>query len=130
MAQYLYRHWPETGRRAVTVYSLDAPFLSYPLYRPPRFKAEKLTQAQLAGLLEKGPVLLMAEAPVPPPLPAETKATLLYSEFPLARFGFGPAGADYMAGYTAFAARHHFLKLLPLYWYTLYRVERSATIRS
>ena len=67
---------------------------------------------------------------MPPPLPPDARATLLYSEFPLARFGYGQAGADYIAGYTAFAARHGFLKLLPLYWYTLYRVERSATIRS
>ena len=42
----------------------------------------------------------------------------------------GATGADYIQGYSAFAARHRFLKLLPLYWYTLYRVERSATIRS
>ena len=72
----------------------------------------------------------MTDKPVPPPLPPGAQATLLYSEFPLARFGYGQAGADYIAGYTAFAARHRFLKLLPLYWYTLYRVERSATIRS
>jgi phosphatidylinositol glycan class B len=124
MAQYLYRHWRGP------VYSLDAPFQSYPLYRPPGFKSEKVDSAQLAGLLDKGPVLLMTEAPVPPPLPPDTKATLLYSEFPLAKFGYGQAGANYIAGYTAFAAHHAFLKLLPLYWYSLYRVERSATIRS
>ena len=40
------------------------------------------------------------------------------------------AGADYIDAYTAFAARHRFLRLLPLYWYTLYRVERSETMRS
>jgi hypothetical protein len=54
---------------------------------------------------------------------------LLYSEFPLARFGSGAMGTDYIRGYSAFATRHRFLKLLPLHWYTLYRVERSATIR-
>lgn len=119
MAQYLYRH------PAGTVYSLDAPFQSYPLYRPPGFKAEQVTQAQLAAHLDKGPVLLMADKPVAPPLPPGTRATMLYSEFPLARFGYGQAGANYIAGYTAFAARHRFLKLLPLYWYTLYRLERD-----
>lgn len=124
MAQYLYRHWPGM------MYSLDTPFQSYPLYRPAGFKSEKLTPAQLAGLMEKGPVLLMTDKPVLPPLPPGAQATLLYSEFPLARLGHGQAGADYIASYTAFAARHRFLKLLPLYWYTLYRVERSATIRS
>jgi phosphatidylinositol glycan class B len=124
MAQYLYRH------PSVTVYTLGAPFQSYPLYRPAGFRTQKLTQTELASLLDKGPVTLMADKPVPPPLPAGTQAVMLYSEFPLARFGKAQAGADYIAGYTAFAARHRFLKLLPLSWYTLYRVERSATIRS
>ncbi len=128
MAQYLYRHG------AGPIYSLKAPFQSYPLYRPAGFKSDQVTQSQLASLLDKGPLLLMTDQPVPPALlPAlapDAHATLLYSEFPLARFGYGQAGADYIAGYTDFAKRHGFLKLLPLYWYTLYRVERSATIRS
>jgi hypothetical protein len=55
---------------------------------------------------------------------------LLYSEFPLARFGYGQAGADYIRAYTAFEAGHKYLRMLPLYWYTLYRVERSETMRS
>jgi phosphatidylinositol glycan class B len=122
MAQYLYRHGP------AAVYSLGAPFQSYPLYR--RFKAEKLTETQLAGLLDKGPVMLMADQPVPPPLPPGAHATLLYSEFRLTRFGYCQAGADYIAGYTAFADRHRFLKLLPLYWYTLYRLERDPENRN
>jgi phosphatidylinositol glycan class B len=125
MAQYLSRHWPDPG----PVYSLNAPFQSYPLYRPQGFRSERLTEAHLAALLDKGPVLLMADKPVPPALPPGARATLLYSEFPLARFGYGQAGVDYIAGYTEFSQRHRFLKLLPLYWYTLYRVERSATIR-
>jgi phosphatidylinositol glycan class B len=124
MAEYLYRHEPGT------VYSLGAPFQSYPLYRPSGFSSKRLDAAQLPSLLDGGPVYLISDKPVPPPLPPDARATLLYSEFPLARFGYGPAGADYIAGYTAFAARHRFLKLLPLYWYTLYRVERPATIRS
>jgi GPI mannosyltransferase 3 len=125
MARYLYRHW------SGAVYSLTPPFQSYPMFRPAGFKTERLRGlAQLAGLLDQGPVLLMSETPTPPALPADARATLLYSEFPLARFGYGQVGADYIRGYTDFAARHSFLKLLPLYWYTLYRVERSATIRS
>ncbi|HMH64780.1 MAG TPA: hypothetical protein VK515_04300 [Rhizomicrobium sp.] len=124
MAQYLYRHDPGT------IWSFSAPFASYPMYRPAGFKPQRLKDvAQLNGLLDKGPVFLMSETPTPPPIPAGTRATLLYSEFPLARFGYGQAGADYIGGYADFAARHHFLKLLPLTWYTLYRVERSATIR-
>ena len=125
MAKYLYRHDPGT------VWSFAPPFQSYPIFRPAGLQSKKLqNQAQLASLLEDGPVLLMSQTPMPPLLPAGTHATLLYSEFPLARFGYGQAGADYIRGYTDFAARHHFLKLLPLYWYTLYRVERSAAIRS
>jgi hypothetical protein len=86
--------------------------------------------SQLDAMLERDSVLLMTQTPLLPSLPANSRAVLLYSEFPLARFGYGQAGADYIRGYTAFAARHSFLKLLPLYWYTLYRVDRSATIRS
>ena len=125
MAEYLYRHDPGP------LYSFAAPFPSYPMYRPAGFQSGQLKdQAQLQTLLDRGPVFLMSQTPVPPALPAGAHASLLYSEFPLARFGYGQAGADYIRGYTAFAARHGFLKLLPLYWYTLYRVERSATIRS
>jgi phosphatidylinositol glycan class B len=124
MAKYLYRHGPGT------VYSLGAPFQSYPLYRAAGFSSRRLNAVQLSSLLDHGPVYLISDKPVPPLLPSGAHATLVYSEFPLARFGYGQAGADYIAGYTAFARRHGFLKLLPLYWYTLYRVERSATIRS
>ena len=125
MARYLYRHWQGP------VYSLATAFQSYPMYRPAGFRSEHLADADaLEAQLAQGPVLLMTETPAPPALPADARATLLYSEFPLARFGLGQAGADYIRGYGAFAARHGFLKLLPLYWYTLYRVERSATIRS
>ncbi|MBA2589986.1 MAG: hypothetical protein H0U98_15335 [Alphaproteobacteria bacterium] len=121
MARYLYRHDPGP------VWSFAKPFDSYPIYRPAGFVVGRLKdQAQLDALLEKGPVYLMTEMPV---APAGINATLLYSEFPLARFGYGQAGTDYIRGYADFAVRHHFLKLLPLYWYTLYRVERSATIR-
>jgi phosphatidylinositol glycan class B len=124
MARYLYRHNPGP------VYSFAQPFQSYPMFRPAAFGAEKLRDsAQLNALLDRGPVTLMSEIPTPPDVPAGARATLLYSEFPLARFGFGRAGADFIHGYTDFAARHAFLKLLPLHWYTLYRAERSATIR-
>jgi phosphatidylinositol glycan class B len=120
MAKYLYRH------DVRVIYSFAAPFQSYPMYRPDLFRSEQLRgEAQLNALLDKGPVLLMSETPVPPALPVGVRATLVWSEFPLARFGFGQAGADYVGGYTAFAARHRFLGLLPLHWYTLYRVARS-----
>jgi phosphatidylinositol glycan class B len=120
MARYLYRRNPGP------IYSFTAPFQSYPMYRPAGFRSERLKdEAELDALLDKGPVFLMTETPVPPPLPTGTRATLLCSEFPLTRFGYGQAGANYIRDYTAFAARHGFLKLLPLYWYTLYRVARS-----
>jgi phosphatidylinositol glycan class B len=125
MAKYLYRQDPGA------VYSFGEPFRSYPMFRPVDYRAQKLqAPSQLDALLDQHAVLLMTQTPVPPSLPANSHAVLLYSEFPLARFGYGQAGADYICGYTAFAARHSFLKLLPLYWYTLYRVERSATMRS
>ena len=125
MARYLYRHDPGP------VYSFAPPFQSYPIYRPAGLRSAKLKDTvELNALLDKGPVFLMSQTPQPPSLPAGARATLLYSEFSLARFGYGQAGSDYIRSYTEFAARHRFLKLLPLYWYTLYRVERSATIRS
>ena len=125
MAKYLYRHPPDV------IYSFTEPFRSYPMFRPAGFKTEQLRGAEaLDSHLADGPVFLMTDTPAPPSLPAGMRATLLYSEFPLARLGFGAAGANYIHGYTDFAARNRFLKLLPLYWYTLYRVERSATIRS
>lgn len=124
MAKYLYHHGPGA------VYSLGARFQSYPLYRAAGFSSKRLDAAQLLSRLDHAPVYLISDKPVPPPLPPDTHATLLYSEFPLARFGYGQAGADYIAGYTAFAARHAFLKLLPLYWYTLYRLERDPENRN
>lgn len=125
MARYLYRHWPGP------VYSFSDPFWSYPMFRPAAFGSHKLRdQGQLDALLDNGPVYLMSQTPQPPPVPQGVRVTLLYSEFPLARFGYGQAGAGYIRGYTAFAAGHKFLRLLPLYWYTLYRAERSATMRS
>ena len=126
MARYLYRHF------GGTTYSFAAPFQSYPMFRSHPFGAQQLKDsAQLAALLEKGPVFLMAEAPaLPSGVPAHVRATLLYSEYPLARFGQGQSGVNFMHGYADFAARAGFLKLLPLRWYTLYRLERSAAIRS
>jgi hypothetical protein len=125
MARYLYRHWPGT------VYSLREPFQSYPMFRPAGFRSERLREpGQLEALLDKGPVYLMLDTPQTPPVWPGLRITLLYSEFPLIRFGYGQAGANYIRGYTAFDTKHKFLRLLPLYWYTLYRVERSATMRS
>ena len=125
MARYLYRHWPGP------VYSFDNPFQSYPIFRPAGFRSQQLQdRQQLEALLDKGPVYLMSRTPLPPPVPQGVRVTMLYSEFPLTRFGYGQAGADYIQGYTAFDTRHPYLRLLPLFWYTLYRAERSETIRS
>lgn len=121
MAEYLYRHNPGA------VVSLAPPFASYPLYRPVDYRPRQVGRAELEALLARGPVLFMSETPT---LPAGLSGTLVYSEFPLARFGQAQAGTNYIKGYTDFAAKARFLKLLPLYWYSLYRVERSAAIRS
>ncbi|HEY0266715.1 MAG TPA: hypothetical protein VGC16_08190, partial [Rhizomicrobium sp.] len=122
MARYLYRHV------RAPVYSLAPAFQSYPIYRAPGFSSRQVGMAQLNALLDRGPVDVMSETPTPPDIPGAT-ARLVYSEFPLAQFGYGQAGTDYIQNWTDFAARARFLKLLPLYWYTLYRVERSAAIR-
>jgi phosphatidylinositol glycan class B len=125
MARYLYRHWPGP------IYSFDNAFQSYPIFRPAGFRSQQLgSQQQLEALLDKGPVYLMSPTPLPPPVPQGVRVTLLYSEFPLARLGYGQTGADYIRFYTAFDAKHRYLRLLPLHWYTLYRVERSAMMRS
>jgi phosphatidylinositol glycan class B len=121
MARYLYRHDPGM------VLSLAPVFESYPMVRPANYRPQHVTVPQLAALLAKGPVLFLSETPLPP---QSVKASLLYSEFPLARFGYGEEGADFIRGYANFAAKARFLKLLPLHWYTLYRLERSATMRS
>ncbi|MDB5735918.1 MAG: Mannosyltransferase [Alphaproteobacteria bacterium] len=121
MARYLYRHDPGA------VVSLAPVFESYPMVRPAHYQPRQVSGPQLAALLDKGPVLFLSETPLPPP---GIKATLLYSEFPLTRFGYGDAGENFIRGYTGFAAKARFLKLLPLHWYTLYRLERSATMRS
>jgi len=120
MAQYLYRNPPGS------VLSLTPVFASYPMYYPADYRPAQVTSGQLDAALARGPVLLMSQTPTLPP-GIHAKATLLYSEFP---FADAQAGTDYIAGYTAFAAKARFLKLLPLYWYTLYRLERSDTIRS
>jgi len=124
MAKYLYETNPGD------VYSFEAPFTSYPMYRRANYRVHRLTAFdQLDPLLEKGPVLLMKELPAQPDIPG-AKVTLVYSEFPLAGFGYGWEGVHFIQSYTAFARKAGFLKLLPLHWYTLYRLERSATMRS
>jgi hypothetical protein len=67
--------------------------------------------------------MFLSDTPTLPP-GIDANATLLYSEFPFAA-GHAQAGTDYIAGYTNFAKRAGFLKLLPLHWYTLYRLERD-----
>lgn len=124
MAKYLYE------ANSGDVYSFDTPFASYPMYRPANYRVRRLTEFdQLDPLLEKGPVLLMTELPTQPDIPG-AKVTLVYSEFPLASLGYGLEGTHFIQSYSAFARRARFLKLLPLHWYTLYRLERSAAIRS
>ena len=120
MAQYLYRH--PSGE----VFSLTPVFASYPMYHPADYRPAQVTSGQLDAALARGPVLLMSQTPTLPP-GIHANARLLYSEFP---FADAQVGTDFIAGYTAFAARARFLKLLPLSWYTLYRLERSDTTRS
>ena len=124
------RHWIACGL-AVSGVGLAWAQMPVPLLDAAAPAATSTAAAQqLEALLDKGPVYLMSRTPLPPPVPQGVRVTMLYSEFPLTRFGYGQAGADYIQGYTAFDTRHPYLRLLPLFWYTLYRAERSETIRS
>jgi len=122
MAKYLYENNPGP------VLSFTPAFTSYPMYAPADYQPRQVTPSQLDAELTEGPVTFLSETPT---LPSgiSAQATLLYSEFPFAH-DHAQAGTDYIAGYTNFAKRAGFLKLLPLHWYTLYRLERSATMRS
>jgi phosphatidylinositol glycan class B len=131
MAKYVYRHFPG----GLTAYSFDAePFTSYPMYRAVPFRSEKLENASaLEAHLTRGPVYLFSNTPTLPngAVPAGSRAEIIYSEFPLAGFGYGALGTRYLHAFAAFAAREAWLKLPPLYWVTLFRVERaSPAIRS
>jgi phosphatidylinositol glycan class B len=131
MAKYVYRHFPG----GLTAYSFDAePFTSYPMYRAVPFRSEKLgNTSALEAHLTRGPVYLFSNTPTLPndAVPAGTRAEILYSEFPLAGFGYDALGTRYLHAFAAFAAREAWLKLPPLYWVTLFRVERaSPAIRS
>jgi phosphatidylinositol glycan class B len=130
MARYVYRNFP----RGLAAYSLDKiPFESYPMYRPPGTRFESLkTKTELQSLLEKGPVYFFAGRPSLPPalLPAGARAQVIYSEFPLEALGYGALGTRYLDGFAKFSAWADFLKLPPLDWVTLYRIERVTATRS
>ena len=126
MAKYVYRHFPG----GLHAYSLDAePFTSYPMYRPAAFQSQHLAnRAALASQLQMGPVYLFSNSTTLPDgaLPDGARATMLYSEFPLADFGYALQGRDYLKAFADFSARAAFLKLPPLYWITLFRVEPAT----
>lgn len=130
MARYLYRNFPA----GLVAYSFDKqPFVSYPMYRQPGTRFEKLqTPSQLLPLLDKGPVYLLAGRPslAASLLPAGARARAIYSEFPLETLGYDAAGTRYLDAFARFSAWAGFLKLPPLDWVTLYRVDRAAAIRS
>ena len=100
------------------------------MYRPHPFMLTKLhSKTELGVLLQKGPVTLMSDTPTIPDsdMPANAHATLLYSEFPLARWGHAAAGTDYLHGFEDFRAHHGWLKMPRLAWVTLYRVEATRS---
>jgi phosphatidylinositol glycan class B len=126
MARYLYRNFP-TG---IVTYSFDKErFASYPMYRPAAARFEKLqTRSQLDALLNNGPVYLFAGRPslAPGLLPPGIQAHVVYSEFPLEDLGYGEAGTRYLDNFARFSAWAGFLKLPPLDWVTLYRLDRTT----
>jgi hypothetical protein len=101
------------------------------MYRPPGAKIIALPAgAPLAPLVAKGPVYLFTDRPSLRALPADMRAQVIYSEFPLEGLGYGEAGTRYLDAFARFSDWAGFLKLPPLGWVTLYRVERAATTRS
>ena len=128
MARYVYRNF---GGGFVAYSMGDEPFVSYPMYRPPGTTVTPLPPGTpLAQLLAKGPVYLFTDRPSLRALPADMRAQVIYSEFPLESLGYGEAGTRYLDAFARFSHRAGFLKLPPLGWITLYRVERAATTRS
>lgn len=120
MARHIYRQYPG-GFAAVTLE--DKPFASYPIYRPRRFVVRHLPSvAALRAVVDRGPVLLLAETPVVT-LPPGMAAQRLFSELPFADV---PVVAD-----TAMRLKARYDALpaggLPhLSWQTLYRVSSAA----
>ncbi len=102
-------------------------------FGPPISTARQLRDQRAAWmhLLDKGPVLAdVGQTPVPPPACRRTHASpCSIRNFRWRALAMAKPAPRYIQGYKAFAARHSWLKLLPLYWYSLYRVERSAAMR-
>ena len=123
---YLYRHGPGT----VYSFARALPVLSDVPARRDSQSESCRTPAQLNALLDKGPVFLMSETPVAAGAAARMRAppcsipNFRWRALAMAR------PARIISAAIPLLRRATFLKLLPLYWYTLYRVERSATIRS
>lgn len=126
MAKYLYRHFP----RGLTAYTFEQKtFASYPMYRPPHYRSERLlSRAELARRLAKGPIYLFTETPTLPQdaLPQGTRAELLYSEFVFARDAkLAPWGTRLMCDYA------NLRKTTPVHpprlaWMTLFKLSRSG----
>jgi GPI mannosyltransferase 3 len=127
MAKYVYRHFPQ----GLTAYTFqETTFATYPMYRPPHYRSERLhSRAELVARLAKGPVYLFAETPTLPAqtLPAGVQASLLYSEFPLAKNPRqAPWGTQIMCKYAALR------KTSPVHpprlaWMTLYRLQYGGS---
>jgi phosphatidylinositol glycan class B len=121
MTQYLYRH--VTG----TVHEVGKALPDYPIYRRDGLTLRPTDPAQIPELLADGPVYLLTERPALPPLPPDTRAEMLYSEFPPAHFGRADWGVTLMDLHQSLARQARFLQLVPLYYFTLYRLERPAS---
>jgi phosphatidylinositol glycan class B len=120
MTQYLYRH------AAGTVYVWGKALPDYPIYRRDGLTLRPTDPAQIPALLADGPVYLLTDRPALPPLPPGTRAEMLYSEFLPARFGRADWGVALMNLHQVLARDARFLQLIPLYYFTLYRLERPA----
>jgi hypothetical protein len=130
MAEYIYRNFP-TG---FVAYSFDTqPFVSYPMYRPAKFNVKRLAgEASLQSLLAENPAYVLSNLPTLPEgsVPGDARATMLYSEFVPAQFGYAALGTRYIRAFENFRARDTLFKFPSLAWVTLYRVERAKAARS
>jgi GPI mannosyltransferase 3 len=122
MARYVYYHY----RNGLTAYAKgEEAFVSYPMYLPPGAQITELgNDDAIAPLLAHGPIYLFTDRPT---LPSGLEGQVIYSEFPLEDFGYGAAGTRYLDAFARFSKQAGFLKLPPLGWITLYRVERATT---
>ena len=124
MARYLYENFPDE----FVGYSIGIPFGYYPMYRVPRFELHPLHDFNALGaILGTHPVYLISDEPsIAGALPPGVRATLLYSELPLA---YDPMVAVIATRVMRVYNAANKAGMLPyLSWATLFRIERIPNV--